>query len=119
MKLLSTVAVLVFCVSVALFGCGLSDEEREAVKIPPEPTMLNWLPTDTITTVKEVKTVKGIPSMGYVIVERRSDQTWFNAAVVPFRKIPVGSTVKICKVQWESNSVQKMGPGFGFLCICD
>ncbi len=119
MKLLLIGTGLVFCFSVALLGCGLSDEEREATKTPPEPTMLHWLSTDTIVTAKEVKAVKGIPGMGYVIVERRSDQTWFNAAVVPFRKIPVGSKVKICKVQWESNSVQKMGPEFGLLCICD
>lgn len=119
MKWLSIVAVLVCCFSVVLFGCGLSDEEREAAKTPPEPTTLNWLPTDTIVTVKEVKAVKGIPKMGYVIVKRNSDQSWFNAAVVPFRQISVGSTVKICKVQWESNSVQKMGPEFGLLCICD
>lgn len=111
------IAIVGICVCLFLAARGMTDEERRAVKTPPEPTVFSWLTTDTIKTIGEVTAVEGLP-MGRVIVERGSDKNWYSAAVVPLRKIPVGSEVKICEVHWPTSSSQQFGPGFALLLLC-
>lgn len=55
--------------------------------------------------------------MGRVIVERRTDKSWFSVAVIPFQEIPIGTPVKISHVHWESTATQSMGPRFYFLVV--
>ena len=89
----SILTVFLFCLTGLLASCNMSSEERELIKTPPAPAVTDWSSYETFTTVKEVDKVEGV-QMGRVIVQRRSDSVWLSVAVIPFRKIPIGSENK-------------------------
>lgn len=90
-------AILLLCMSVLTLGCQQK---------PQPPQVSAWKANETILTVKEVEEVPGL-GIGWVIIRRSSDpHIYFAAAVVPYRAIPVGASVRVHKMVWEINRVQ-------------
>ena len=63
------------------------------------PIVVEFIPSGTFQIISPVKKVDGI-DMGKVLVELK-DKRLFSVIVVPMRKIPIGTTVKIFTVYYQ------------------
>lgn len=92
----SAVLLFMFVVLTTTVGC-MDESDRKAV-VYSEPTVTNWFSDETFKTVSEVKQIDGF-EFGRVIVEHvGTDRQLLSALVIPMRKVPIGSTVKIVLV---------------------
>jgi len=99
--------VMVVLCSVLIFTTSCMTKEDYEAAIRVEPIITNWLPNETFVVVDAVKKVDGF-EMGRVIVRRNKDGVPFSAMVIPIKEIPVGSEVKIARVDYmHHHSMQK------------
>ncbi|MCX6731818.1 MAG: hypothetical protein NTX55_02405 [Candidatus Parcubacteria bacterium] len=70
--------------------------KKARVVFSTKPTVKEWFSDKIIRVVEKAKKVYGI-DMGQVIV-KRPDGVLFSAIIIPMKKIPVGSAVKVTEV---------------------
>lgn len=86
---------------------------KKIIKLQRQPVVCVYL--DGFTTVGDVKTVSvGKDSqIGIVVVKKDIDGDIFSAMVIPYRKISVGTKVKLIDIQYS----QIQGPGDYFMLV--
>lgn len=100
---------MLFCIVGLVCSCGLSKEEKEAAEIPSNPQLTSWLSEETFETIRPVSRVEG-SIKGVVPVRRLKTNTVFSAELELFEEVPVGSKVRVSKMNWPISSAQRFGP---------
>ena len=98
-----------FCIVGLVCSCGLSKEEKEAAEIPSNPQLTSWLSEETFETIRPVSRVEG-SIKGVVPVRRLKTNTVFSAELELFEEVPVGSKVRVSKMNWPISNAQRFGP---------
>ena len=103
----SIATVVLFCLVGLICSCGLSKEEKEAAEIPSKPQLAPWLTEETFVTIRPVEKVEG-SIKGVVPVRRLKTDRVYSAELERYREVPVGSKVKVSKMDWPINSSQRL-----------
>lgn len=81
---------------IVLSGCS---ETKQVTYLQRQPVACIYL--DGFTTVQNVRKVGERSQMGIVIVKEDNSRKVFSAMVIPFKKIPIGTKVRLIDIQYS------------------